>query len=86
MTCKISQRQARYLLNRVKVLEAAEKQRRLSWADEWPGGVNIGSVSVSGSQAAAIRTARKLKHAVVVTFIGESDTAKLFALPLAVQP
>lgn len=82
---RISQREARRLRKRVAELEDLENQRRRTWIQEWPGGVNIISATyANGTEQVpvAIRTARKLGHAVVV--LGD-DTGNLrfVALPLA---
>jgi hypothetical protein len=71
---KISQREARRLRKRVTELEAAETKRRRTWSQEWPGGVQIAATSPTESVLTAIRTARKLGHAVVATVDGDNDT------------
>lgn len=78
---RISQREARRLRQRVDQLERAIERQRASYAQEWFGGVNIASHQMPDSVAACIRTARQLKHAVVV--IGDdSDSIRFMALPL----
>ena len=66
---------------------AAEKQlndQRRSWAEEWPGGIQIGALDLPADLFAAIRTARKLRHAVVVADVGMNTTrAAFFGLPLS---
>jgi len=77
---RISQREARRLRQRVQLLEAAEMKRRRSWSMDWPGGVNVETLTLQPSSAAIVRTARRLGHAVVVV-IDNGDTARLMALP-----
>lgn len=79
---KISQREARRLRRRVQQLETAEIKRRSAWSSEYPGGVNICNILYSQDDfhAVAIRTARKLGHAVVV--VERSGELNFMALPL----
>lgn len=77
----ISQREARELRRRVVELESAEDRRRNAWADSYPGGANIMTISVTSDVRAAIHTARLLKHAVVVTLSSDGGM-RLHALPL----
>lgn len=79
---KISQREARRLRARVIELERMEAERRNSWHVSYPGGVNIVSINVTSDVMAAIKTARKLAHAVVATHEGDA-TIRFYALPLA---
>ena len=80
MRKRISQREAHSLRKRVEILERAIERQRASYSQEWFGGVNITSAELHQVDAAAIRTARRLSHAVVV--IGdESNTVKFMALP-----
>lgn len=85
MTKKISQAEARALKKRVAEFESLERTRRNAWATEWPKGISIDALGVAASTAAAVRTARKLKHAVVAT-IDDNNTLRLFAMPLAGDP
>jgi len=64
----ISQREAHRLRKRVQQLEEAENVRRRVWASEYPGGTHIvtWTLQANDPQAVAIRTARTLRHAVVV--------------------
>ena len=79
----ISQREARRLRKRVAELEDQDDSRRLRWAGDWPGGVEIARVQFSEMGAPmAIRTARKLKHAVVAIENGSCEV-RFLALPLA---
>lgn len=77
----ITQREAKRLKKRVAQLERAEKDRRSAYVSEWPGGVNIASVAVGDAPAMAIRTARRLAHAVVCT-VRENGEVLFYALPL----
>lgn len=78
---KISQREARRLRKRVESLERVIEGQRRSWSAEFPHGVHIATVTVTAADAAAIFTARKLGHAVVLS--RSTDTAVLcHALPL----
>ena len=81
---KISQREARRLIKRVTALEAAAEWQRRAWSQEYIGGAEIGRVEWEPLSPipVAVRTARKLRHAVVV--IGD-DTGliRFMALPHA---
>jgi hypothetical protein len=79
---KISQREARRLRKRVEELEAMEDKRRMAWRSEYPGGVFLEGIAVQPWTYAALKTARKLGHAVVVTTNGE-NTLQFYALPLS---
>ena len=73
---KISQREARRLQKRVNELQAELNEQQYRWAKQWPGGVNIFTENAPSSTLLAIvRTARALKHAVVVT---ENDQGSLY--------
>jgi hypothetical protein len=77
---RISQREARQLRKRVAALEVAEERRRRVWSQEWTGGVNIATAVEDVATATAVRTARKLGHAVVV--LGDDgNTVRFMALP-----
>ena len=80
-TKQISQREARAFKRRVAELEAMEGRRRNAWADSYPGGVNITTLTVPESARASIHTARLLKHAVVGT-LSSDGSLRLYALPL----
>lgn len=79
---KISQREARRLLKRVKALEHAFSLQRRSWAQEYLGGMQIGTAKWDAldSRPVAIRTAQKLGHAVVVDADSEG-LVRFVALP-----
>jgi hypothetical protein len=65
----IAQREARRLRKRVNVLEAAQRDRERRWSASWPGGTVIATAKWDANVLVpvAIRTARALGHAVVVT-------------------
>ncbi len=76
---KISQREARRLRKRVTELEQAVSRQRSVYAQEWLGGIDIGREAMETTTATAIRTARRLGHAVVA--VGdETDTVRFIAL------
>lgn len=80
----ISQREARRLKKRVAELEAQERERRAQWATDYPGGVNFWSIGDCGAdRMAAVRTARKLGHAIVAVPDMNAATIRLYALPVA---
>lgn len=81
---RISQREARRLRKRLGELERAELQRRNAWANGWPGGVHLGATLPSDELRGAIKTARKLRHAVVAT-VTDNGMVQFYALPLAPQ-
>ena len=86
MTTKpISQREARALQRRVDLLEASEENRRSEWVRQYPGGVHIASITVSEVDAAKLRTARRLGHAVVAVN-GNGNELLIYALPIAEEP
>jgi len=77
---KISQREARRLRREVKRLEEVIREQRRYWATEWPNSTVLGRLAVPSETQAMVRTARILKHAVVVTLEGEN--LKFFGLEL----
>lgn len=81
---KISQREARGLRRRVKQLEEKEQARRRSWAMDYPGGTEIASGKYEqwNYLPVAIRTARKLGHAVICLADNEGNV-RFVALDLA---
>ena len=83
---KISQVEAWNLLNKVRRFEQQEEQRGYAWASEWPNGVHIGQIQLAPDSAlvGSMRTARKLKHAIVVV-AKESGLVEFIAMPLAGQ-
>ena len=79
---KISQRETRRLRKRVEALEADQERQRSTWANDYPGGTHIASSTPDATVVAAIRTARKLKHA-VVSIERQDGEVNYFALPVA---
>ena len=78
----ISQREALRLKKRVDELETVLRNQRNAWAAEYVRGIHITTLAVTEAQGAAIFTARKLGHAVVLS--RSTETAVLcHALPLA---
>lgn len=79
----ISQREARRLRRRVDELERIEERRRNFWVREWSGGVEIQRAKwePSDSVPIAIRTARKLSHA-VIAIEDEAGLVRFIALPV----
>jgi len=83
MRKRISQRDARRALKELAAYKNAESRYR-SWSgDWWPGGVQVSSVECSACPTVpmAVRTARKLGHAVVAV-CDDSVTIRFVALPL----
>lgn len=80
----ISQREARRLRKRVNALEAAQRDRARRWASSWPGGINIATAKwdQDGLVPVAIRTARALRHAVVVT-ADDDGTVRFYGCTLS---
>ena len=83
---KISQVEALNWKHRALRLEKEIEEQRYAWANAWgPGGVDIGRTDELGPElTAAIRTARKLKHAVVAATTQGSALAAItfMATPL----
>lgn len=78
---RISQREARRLRKRVAELERMDSQRRVSWAQDWPGGVHIGTEeNVSEKVRSSVQTARRLGHAVVVKQEDQTPRLHFYAL------
>lgn len=82
---RISQRDARAAIARVRVLEEQENLRRVTWRTEWPGGVHLGDITWASCMliCEAAVTARKLGHAVVALPDSNRQRMSLFALPLS---
>lgn len=80
---RISQREARRLRKRVAALEDILSQQRRVWGQEWFGGVEIAQTTWAPTDAipVAVKTARKLGHAVVVKG-DDSGRVQFMALPL----
>jgi len=81
---RISQREARRLKKRAEAAELELDLQRNAWAVEWPRGTHIGSSRPPEGVASAIRTARKLRHAVVVIAREDGETL-YYALPLGLR-
>lgn len=77
---KISQREARRLRKRVADLERADSARRERWTQNYPGGTNIDTLTVSEVEWFIVRTARMLGHACVV-IPGNMPQLLVYALP-----
>lgn len=78
----ISQREARRLMKQVAELQRQIKNQRARWSQDYFGGVEIGRAQwePNGAIPTAIRTARKLDHAVVA--VGDdSGGVRFVALP-----
>lgn len=79
---KISQSEARRLKHRVAELENLLRDQRMNWARDFPGGIHIASeTNMTHDTTAAIKTARKLGHAVVAVQQNAIEVA-FYALPL----
>jgi len=81
-TKRITQREAQSLRQRVAFLEQMEGDRRNTWVKDYPGGTHICSIVIGDVDAARVRIARLLEHAVVVTN-GDRGEIHLYALPVA---
>lgn len=77
----ISQREARRLMKRVAALERQIHNQRDRWSGDYIG-TEIASVNLESlpAQLSAMKTARKLKHAVVAV-TNDSNTVRFVALP-----
>lgn len=78
---KISQREARRLKKQVEALQRQIKNQRQRWSQDYIG-VEIARTAWEphGAIPTAIRTARKLDHA-VVAIGGDDGTVRFVALP-----
>ena len=69
---KYTQSEARRLEAQVRGLTQILNQQKDSWASDWPDSTRITDVIIGNERVlGAIETARKLKHAVVVTVEGQ---------------
>lgn len=84
-TKRITQREAQALRQRVAILEQREDDRRNQWVRDYPGGTHLCSIVIGDVDAARVRVARLLEHAVVVTN-GDRGEIHLYALPIAKEP
>lgn len=78
---KISQREARRLRKRVQELEEQDIKRGNAWVREFPGGVNIDTLTVSETEWHIVHTARLLSHACVLVD-GDNSKLRVYALPM----
>jgi hypothetical protein len=79
---KISQVEARRLRRRVDELERMERGRRMRYATDYPGGVNIASQNHAATTdflPAVINTSRQLGHAVVC--VADGNQVRYYAIP-----
>lgn len=80
MSRRISQREARRLRKRVDELERAIERQRAVYSQEYFAGTEICREQLVSTNAMAVKTARRLRHAVVV--VGDdTDTVRFIALP-----
>ena len=79
---RISQREARRNRKEVERLKGIIQAQRRTWSQEYTGGTHIGSVTWQPNEQmpVAIRTARKLGHAVVCVG-SDSGEIRFVALP-----
>ena len=75
----ISQREARRMKKRLAELEARDSARARHWSSEYPGGVNIDTLTVHGVEYVAIKTAWMLGHAVIVKPV-RTNEVQVFAV------
>lgn len=69
---KISQREARKLKRRVRELENVLDEMRKNWREDWPAGrLFHRAIGADKITLTAIKTARLLRHAVVVMPSGD---------------
>lgn len=64
---KISQREAHRLQRQVRTLVEADMQRKRTYARDYPGGVNVASLTVDDVTWAKLEVSRRLGRALVVT-------------------
>lgn len=79
----ITQAEAKALKRRVAQLEDDEERRRAAWVSDYPDGVNIAAHDFPSSDSVvptALRTARKLGHAIVA--VDDGHRLRFYALPL----
>jgi hypothetical protein len=77
---KISQRAARWMQKRIEDLERERGRQRDRWASDWDQSwVNIETLTLSDSSYAKVKTARALKHAVIVLPAESGTVVRLYA-------
>ena len=62
---KISQREAQRMRKELRELHERAAERQRSWSSDWPGGVNIDTITVNDVEWYIVQTAQKLGCAVV---------------------
>jgi len=79
---KISQREAHKLRKRVVELENILSRQKNAWVSEWvPGWTHITTIELSEVDSAKLKTARFLKHAVVIV-PNSGNSGLLYAVKL----
>lgn len=77
---KIGQREARRLRKRVDDLEEQRKNERAAWARSYPGGKNLGEMTLAADWfRGRLEAAQILEHPIVVVM--EGAKCKFYALP-----
>lgn len=79
---RISQREARALRRQVMELRALLERQRHHWLQDWPGGVHLRTLALDPPEYEAVRVARALGHAVVLTKADGPNQVRMYALPL----
>lgn len=78
---RISQSEAMRLRAQVRALTSAVQMRANPYAQDFPGGVHVGSIVLTDAQYAAVQTARRLGHAVIAT-APNARQLELYAQPI----
>jgi hypothetical protein len=79
----ISQHEAHRLLHTVNELRSVLEKQRNQWTKEWPEAIHLGTIEVTPTDHAKISTARRLRHAVVLTLAnGAGPYVELYASAL----
>ena len=77
----ISQREAHSLAKRVAELENEREEQRSRWARGYPGGINLGTLTLERTWLfGRVEAARMLNHAVILT-TQDDGKINLYALP-----
>lgn len=79
MRKKISQAAARAALKRVDELERAERERRNTYAYDYPGGVNVGTYTVDDHLRGRLEGAQMVGCALVIRV--QNGRVYFYALP-----
>ena len=77
MRNKISQREARKLRARVRLLESTLIAQQASWTNSWPSSALLYTFKASENLLTTVNTARRLGHPVVAVPYGD-DSIRLF--------